>query len=63
MHTKRRILAGLLVLVIAGGGALEGCTSLPALGDRSVTTVALDTDGTRLGKGVQAAASDHPRKI
>jgi putative cardiolipin synthase len=62
MNNKRRVLAGLIVLVLASGGALEGCTSLPALGDRTVTSAALDTAGTRLGKGVQAIAADHPGK-
>jgi putative cardiolipin synthase len=62
MNKKQRVAGGLLVLALAGGGALEGCTSLPALGDRTVTTSVVDTDGTRLGKGVQAIASDHPGK-
>lgn len=62
MNNKRRVLAGLIVLVLASGGALEGCTTLPALGDRTVTSAALDTAGTRLGKGVQAIAADHPGK-
>ena len=62
MKNKRRVLAGLIVLVLASGGALEGCTSLPALGNRTVTSAAVDTNGTRLGKGVQAVATDHPGK-
>ncbi|MDQ2819226.1 MAG: phospholipase D family protein [Pseudomonadota bacterium] len=61
-HTKRRIFAGLLIVFLAGAGALEGCTSLPALGNRTVTTAVLDTDGTRLGKGVLAQSSEHPGK-
>ena len=61
-YRKRRWITGALVLVLAAGGALEGCTSLPALGNRPVTTAAVDTGGTRLGKGVLAAASDHPGK-
>jgi putative cardiolipin synthase len=59
---RRRWIAGALVLVLAGGGVLEGCTSLPALGQRSVTTAATDTGNTRLGKGVLAATRDHPGK-
>jgi putative cardiolipin synthase len=62
MNNKRRVLAGLVVVVLASGGALEGCTSLPALGDRPVTSAAVDTDGTRLGKGVVAATGEHPGK-
>jgi putative cardiolipin synthase len=61
-HAKRRWIAGTLVLVLAGGGALEGCTSLPALGNRTVTSAVADTDGTRLGNGVQALTSTHPGK-
>ena len=62
MNTKQRVAGGLVVLALASGGALEGCTSLPPLGDRTVTASIVDTDGTRLGKGVQAVASDHPGK-
>jgi putative cardiolipin synthase len=62
MNKKQRVAGGLVVLALASGGALEGCTSLPALGNRTVTASVVDTDGTRLGKGVQATASDHPGK-
>jgi putative cardiolipin synthase len=61
-HHKRRWIAGALVLFLAAGGALEGCTALPKLGNRPVTTAAVDTDGTRLGKSVLAATSAHPGK-
>jgi putative cardiolipin synthase len=62
MNKKQRVAGGLVFLALASGGALEGCTSLPALGNRTVTASVVDTDGTRLGKGVQAIASDHPGK-
>ena len=60
---KRRWIAGTLVLALAAGGALEGCTALPKLGDRTVTTAVVDTGATRLGKGVLAASSEHPGKV
>ena len=63
MNNKRRVLSGLLILVLASGGALEGCTSLPSLGNRTVTSAALDTHGTRLGKAVVAASDAHPGKV
>lgn len=59
---KRRWIAGTLVVLLAAFGTLEGCTSLPALGNRTVSTAAVDTDGTRLGKSVLAASSEHPGK-
>jgi putative cardiolipin synthase len=62
MHTKRRWLAATLVLILASGGALEGCTSLPAMGNRPVTTAVLDTDGTRLGKSVLSLTGEHAGK-
>jgi putative cardiolipin synthase len=62
MSKKRRVLGGLLVLALASGGALEGCTALPAMGNRTVTSAVVDTDNTRLGKGVVAATSEHPGK-
>lgn len=61
-HKKYRWIAGALVLVLASGGALEGCTSLPALGNRTITSAAVDTDNTRLGKGVLGVSTEHPGK-
>ena len=59
---KRRWFAGALVVVVVAGGALEGCTSLPALGNRTVTSAEVDTGNTRLGKGVAGVVADHPGK-
>ncbi|WP_332879286.1 phospholipase D family protein [Massilia sp. S19_KUP03_FR1] len=61
-HRKRRWISAVLILVLAAGGALEGCTALPKLGNRAVTSAAVDTDGTRLGKSVTAATAEHPGK-
>jgi len=61
-NNRPRLLAGVLLVTLAAGGALEGCTALPALGDRTVTSAVRDTDNTRLGKGVVAATSEHPGK-
>ena len=62
LHNKRRWIAGTLVVVLAAGGALEGCTSLPPLGNRTVTSAAVDTGATRLGKGVAGVSAGHPGK-
>lgn len=62
MDTKARWAAWALVVVLAGAGALEGCTSLPALGNRTATSAAVDTDTTRLGKAVVPAMAEHPGK-
>lgn len=59
---KSRWLVAALVVVLAVGGALEGCTSLPPLGKRTVTSAAVDTGSTRLGKGVAGVIADHPGK-
>lgn len=61
-HNKKRWIAGALVVMLASGGALEGCTSLPQLGNRTMTTAAVDTGNTRLGKGVAGVIGDHPGK-
>lgn len=61
-YNKGRWIAGALVVVLAGGGALEGCTSLPALGNRTVTSAAVDTGNTRLGRSLAGVADEHPGK-
>lgn len=61
-NKKQRWLAGALIVILAGTGTLEGCTSLPALDHRTVTSAVTDTDSTRLGKGVLGVSVDHPGK-
>jgi len=47
-------------MLLAMACALAGCSSLPKLDGRVVTTAMTDTAETRLGKAVHAAAAPHP---
>lgn len=58
----RRQLRSWIVLVFVGAILLEGCTSLPSLEGRSVSTVLTDTQDTRLGKAIVPMVASHPGK-
>ncbi|WP_434111375.1 phospholipase D family protein [Methylocaldum sp. GT1TLB] len=41
-------------------GLFEGCSTLPSLENRSVSTALVDTDTTRLGRAISSAVAAHP---
>jgi putative cardiolipin synthase len=51
----------LCVAVFVGTlAAIRGCHPLPSLADRSVSTAMTDTSDTRLGRGIEPIAAQHP---
>lgn len=59
---KKRRWAALRLLVLLCAGILAGCTPLPSLEGRSVSTATTDTDNTRLGVAIAPLTAAHPGK-
>lgn len=59
---KKRRWAALRLLVLLCAGILAGCTPLPSLEGRSVSTATTDTDNTRLGIAIAPLTAAHPGK-
>ncbi len=59
---KAGLFANIVGLIIICGGAVQGCTSLPSLEGRSVTSAYAESDtaGTLIGKAILPSVANHP---
>ena len=55
-------IAACFLALCTGVGLLAGCSSLPSLENRSISTALLDTGTTKLGKAISPLVDAHPGK-
>jgi putative cardiolipin synthase len=65
-HGPQNAASGRLILFVAIlcllAGPIAGCSTLPSLDNRSLSTVLSDTGNTRLGRAVSPSVDSHPGK-
>jgi hypothetical protein len=59
---EHRAVALCILLLCLSAGAMSGCSTLPPLENRALSTVVFDTGTTRLGKAITPLVEAHPGK-
>ena len=59
---EHRAVALCILLLCLSAGAMSGCSTLPPLENRTLSTVVFDTGTTRLGKAITPLVEAHPGK-